>query len=152
MNVHRYYYLSTRINYFFALIFLLITPGVITYILLAGYPPFYVDPDDTIEDSDADPDALVLKKILNCDYNFIDSTWKDISPEAIDFIKSLMRPDPRHSVRLLVFFGNFPPHILKILKVCHLSFLKVGGGSSCGLKVQISLVFKNFLNVYQQYI
>ena len=108
MNVHRYYYLSTPINYFFALIFLLITPGVITYILLAGYPPFYVDPDDTIEDSDADPDALVLKKILNCDYNFIDSTWKDISPEAIDFIKSLMRPDPRHSVRLLFFLATFP--------------------------------------------
>ena len=110
MNVHRYYYLSTRINYFFALISLLITPGVITYILLAGYPPFYVDPDDTIEDSDADPDALVLKKILNCDYNFIDSTWKDISPEAIDFIKSLMRPDPRHSVRLLVFWQLSPSY------------------------------------------
>ena len=79
--------------------------GVITYILLAGYPPFYVDPDDTLEDSDADPDAIVLKKVLNCDYNFIDSTWKDISPEAIDFIKSLMRPDPRHSVRFLAIIS-----------------------------------------------
>ena len=41
---------------------------------MAGYPPFYVDPDDTIEDSDADPDAVVLKKILNCDYNFLGKT------------------------------------------------------------------------------
>ena len=54
---------------------------------------------------DADPDAIVLKKVLNCDYNFIDSTWKDISPEAIDFIKSLMRPDPRHSVRFLAIIS-----------------------------------------------
>ena len=91
--------------------------GVITYILLAGYPPFYVDPDDTLEDSDADPDAIVLKKVLNCDYNFIDSTWKDISPEAIDFIKSLMRPDPRHSVRFLAIIS---PH----LKICYLFLLK----------------------------
>ena len=64
--------------------------GVITYILLAGYPPFHVD-HDTSNASDAD--AILLKKILNCDYKFIDATWKDISPQAIDFIRTLMCPD-----------------------------------------------------------
>ena len=48
---------------------------------------------------------------------------------------------------LTLICDSFP-----ILKVCHLSFLKVEGGSSYGLNVQISLVLKKFLNVYQQYI
>ena len=66
--------------------------GVITYILLAGYPPFHVDQQSSSNSSDAD--ALLMKKIVNCDYKFIESTWKDISPQAIDFIQSLMCPDP----------------------------------------------------------
>ena len=60
--------------------------GVIAYILLAGYPPFYIHETSSQAEKGTNEEAL-LRKIVNADYQFHPETWKDISPEAIDFIK-----------------------------------------------------------------
>jgi serine/threonine protein kinase len=57
--------------------------GVITYILLAGYPPFF--------DNDL---AKLYRQIIDVDYEFDDEYWADISDEATEFIDSLLVPDP----------------------------------------------------------
>ena len=62
--------------------------GVIAYILLAGYPPFYANPDEP------DTDETLFKKILTGDFKFHESSWSHISPEARDFIRCLLCPDP----------------------------------------------------------
>mmetsp|Transcript_25785 Transcript_25785/g.25068 ORF Transcript_25785/g.25068 Transcript_25785/m.25068 type:complete len:88 (-) Transcript_25785:479-742(-) len=56
--------------------------GVITYCMLAGYPPFYDDRE-----------ALLFRKIKMCDYDFNAEGWKGISREAKDFISKLLEPD-----------------------------------------------------------
>lgn len=65
--------------------------GVITYILLAGYPPFFVE--ESL--SGSENESILLKKIINGEYEFLEETWKDTSPEAIDFIRLLMTSDPQ---------------------------------------------------------
>ena len=62
--------------------------GVIAYILLCGYPPFYAEPDEP------DTDATILKKILKCQYNFHGRAWSHVTDEAKDFIRTLLNPDP----------------------------------------------------------
>jgi len=57
--------------------------GIITYILLAGYPPFY-----------ADNDTQLFEKIMNADYDFDDECWDDVSDLAKDFIKHLLVKNP----------------------------------------------------------
>lgn len=58
--------------------------GVITYILLCGFEPFYDDRGDT----------AIYKKILRADYAFISPWWDDISLSAQDFISKLLVTDP----------------------------------------------------------
>jgi len=41
----------------------------------------------------------VVKKISNCDYNFDDSVWSNISDEAKKFISSCIQIDPSHRPR-----------------------------------------------------
>ena len=53
--------------------------GVICYVLLAGYPPFY----------DEDQKKL-FRKIKNGQYHFHEEYWKAISPEAIDLITKML--------------------------------------------------------------
>lgn len=57
--------------------------GIITYILLAGYPPFY-----------ADNDTALFEKIMNAEYDFDDECWEDVSEPAKDFIRHLLIKDP----------------------------------------------------------
>jgi len=57
--------------------------GIITYILLAGYPPFY-----------AENDAALFDKIINADYDFEDECWDDVSDMAKDFVRKLLVRDP----------------------------------------------------------
>jgi len=57
--------------------------GVITYILLCGFPPFY---GDTIPE--------IFKLIMNCDFDFPEKYWEHISDEAKDFISKLLVLDP----------------------------------------------------------
>mmetsp|Transcript_25268 Transcript_25268/g.53650 ORF Transcript_25268/g.53650 Transcript_25268/m.53650 type:complete len:586 (+) Transcript_25268:137-1894(+) len=57
--------------------------GVITYILLCGYPPFYGDTDNQIFDS-----------VRTGRFDFPSPDWDGISDAAKDFICSLLRRDP----------------------------------------------------------
>lgn len=57
--------------------------GVITYILLCGYPPFYGDTDNQIFDS-----------VRTGRFDFPSPDWDDISQAAKDFICALLRKDP----------------------------------------------------------
>jgi len=57
--------------------------GVITYILLCGYPPFYGDTDNQIFDS-----------VRTARFDFPSPDWDGISESAKDFICSLLRKDP----------------------------------------------------------
>jgi calcium/calmodulin-dependent protein kinase I len=58
--------------------------GVIVYILLCGFPPFY-----------GDNDAQLFKRIKSGTYKFLAPYWDPISPEAKDFVKNLLIVDPR---------------------------------------------------------
>jgi len=57
--------------------------GVITYILLCGFPPFY-----------GNTDQQIFEKILKADYDFPSPDWDQITPEAKDFIKKILIHDP----------------------------------------------------------
>ncbi|XP_057711905.1 calcium/calmodulin-dependent protein kinase type 1D [Corythoichthys intestinalis] len=57
--------------------------GVISYILLCGYPPFYDEND-----------SKLFEQILKADYEFDAPYWDDISDSAKDFISNLMEKDP----------------------------------------------------------
>uniref|UniRef100_A0A8C2L5U2 non-specific serine/threonine protein kinase n=1 Tax=Cyprinus carpio TaxID=7962 RepID=A0A8C2L5U2_CYPCA len=57
--------------------------GVISYILLCGYPPFYDEHD-----------AKLFEQILKAEYEFDSPYWDDISDSAKDFISHLMEKDP----------------------------------------------------------
>ncbi len=57
--------------------------GVITYILLCGYPPFYGDSDNQIFD-----------QVRTGLFTFPSPDWDDISECAKDFIRSLLRMEP----------------------------------------------------------
>lgn len=56
--------------------------GVICYVLLAGYPPFY----------DEDQKRL-FKKIKEGRYHFHEDYWSNTSPEAIDLIQNMLCVD-----------------------------------------------------------
>jgi calcium/calmodulin-dependent protein kinase I len=65
--------------------------GVITYILLCGYPPFY------------DQNNVVLfKQIMSGKYEFDRPWWDNISEKAKDFIRHLLVLDPaqRYTARM----------------------------------------------------
>ncbi|XP_064604220.1 calcium/calmodulin-dependent protein kinase type 1-like [Liolophura sinensis] len=56
--------------------------GVIAYILLCGYPPFYDENDSEL-----------FKQILRAEYEFDSPYWDEISESAKDFIRNLMCKD-----------------------------------------------------------
>jgi len=57
--------------------------GVITYILLCGFPPFY-----------GNNDQQIFNKILKCEYDFPSPDWDNISAEAKEFIGALLVLNP----------------------------------------------------------
>jgi len=58
--------------------------GVITYILLCGFPPFY---NENLPE--------LFEQIMSADYDFPIDYWKDISETAKDFIRKLLVVDPK---------------------------------------------------------
>jgi len=58
--------------------------GVIVYILLCGFPPFY-----------ADNDAQLFEKIKRGEYEFLRPYWDPISTEAKSFIRNMLVVDPK---------------------------------------------------------
>jgi len=57
--------------------------GVIIYILLCGFPPFY-----------ADTPPELFKKIMEVKYDFDDPAWDDVSAAAKNVIRNLLVKDP----------------------------------------------------------
>ena len=57
--------------------------GVILYVMLCGYPPFY-DENNTI----------LFQKILNLDYEFASPYWDEISDSAKDLIRHILCKNP----------------------------------------------------------
>merc|ERR1712232_183779 len=58
--------------------------GVITYILLCGFPPFY---NENV--------PLLFESIMKADFDYPEEYWDHISDDAIDFIDSLLIPEPK---------------------------------------------------------
>jgi len=58
--------------------------GVITYILLCGFPPFYAE---TVPE--------VFEQIMKAEYDYPEEYWNEISPEGKDFIDHLLVVDPK---------------------------------------------------------
>ncbi|XP_041417743.1 calcium/calmodulin-dependent protein kinase type IV isoform X2 [Xenopus laevis] len=59
--------------------------GVITYILLCGFEPFF----------DPRGDQYMYSKILNCDFDFMSPWWDEISLNAMDLVKKLIVLDAK---------------------------------------------------------
>ncbi|GCC29466.1 hypothetical protein chiPu_0007908 [Chiloscyllium punctatum] len=57
--------------------------GVIAYILLCGYPPFYEETE-----------TKLFARISNADYEFDSPFWDDISEQAKSFVRHLLEKDP----------------------------------------------------------
>jgi calcium/calmodulin-dependent protein kinase I len=57
--------------------------GVITYVLLCGFPPFY-----------ASSQPALFEKIIHADYDFPEPEWNYISDTAKDFIRNLLVLEP----------------------------------------------------------
>jgi serine/threonine protein kinase len=60
--------------------------GVIIYILLCGFPPFY-----------GSNDSQLFSKIKRGDYKFLKPYWDPISAEAKDFVKKMLVVDPKQA-------------------------------------------------------
>jgi serine/threonine protein kinase len=58
--------------------------GVVAYILICGYPPF---------NGDTDPE--IFEAIKKGSYSFPSKGWTGVSDECKDFVKCLLRKDPR---------------------------------------------------------
>ncbi|KAM4707837.1 calcium/calmodulin-dependent protein kinase type IV-like [Discoglossus pictus] len=59
--------------------------GVITYIMLCGFEPFY----------DPRGDKYAYSKILSCDYEFASPWWDEISPNSKHVVQHLIVLDPK---------------------------------------------------------
>jgi calcium-dependent protein kinase len=59
--------------------------GVITYILLCGYPPFY-----------GDSDTQIFESVRVGKFDFPSPEWDDVSETAKDFVSELLLKDPNH--------------------------------------------------------
>lgn len=57
--------------------------GIITYVLLCGYSPFR-----------SEDVKLLIKETTEAKIEFHERYWKNVSPQAKNFIKALLHPDP----------------------------------------------------------
>ncbi|KAM7539930.1 hypothetical protein Aperf_G00000029037 [Anoplocephala perfoliata] len=65
--------------------------GVVTYILLCGYPPFYSTNQD---------DSEIKKQIMTGTYHFHHPHWDNISKSAKSFVSGLLKVDPTERLSL----------------------------------------------------
>ncbi|KAJ3044362.1 hypothetical protein HDV00_002254 [Rhizophlyctis rosea] len=60
--------------------------GVITYVLLCGYTPFW--------GGEQNSNVILFRAIMECNYQFDEEYWAEVSPQAKDFIEKLLVLDP----------------------------------------------------------
>ena len=58
--------------------------GVILYVLLCGYPPFYEETNEEL-----------FEKIKTADFDFPSPEWDAISKEAKELVTGLLKPTPK---------------------------------------------------------
>lgn len=58
--------------------------GIVTFVLLVGYPPFMDDNQ-----------SALFRKIRNGEWEFIENDWRFVSKEVKDFIRGCLTIDPR---------------------------------------------------------
>ncbi|KAJ7999181.1 hypothetical protein DPEC_G00212740 [Dallia pectoralis] len=73
--------------------------GVIMYILLCGYPPFYSNTGLAISPG-------MKQRIRSGQYKFPDTEWFDVSQEAKELINQLLKTDPNERMTI----GQFKNH------------------------------------------
>ena len=76
--------------------------GVITYILLGGYPPFHDDNQRNL-----------FKKIKKADFEFHPENWSSVSEEAKDLIKRLLTLNPEQRLTVDEALHHSWVHIMK---------------------------------------
>eukprot|EP01137_Pigoraptor_chileana_P017526 Opistho-2@75733 len=67
--------------------------GVILYILLAGYPPFYSEGGQNISPG-------MKRRIRMGQYDFPQEEWNEISDEAKDLVQRLLNTDPAQRIQI----------------------------------------------------
>lgn len=82
--------------------------GVITYIILCGYPPFYSNRGAAISPG-------MKKRIRQGQYGFPDAEWKNVSSQAKELIQGLLKTDP--SQRFTITQVMKHPWIMKYTEV-----------------------------------
>jgi calcium/calmodulin-dependent protein kinase I len=60
--------------------------GVITYILLCGFPPFY---GETVPE--------LFEQIMSADYDYPEDYWNEVSDQAKSFIDALLVVSPKEA-------------------------------------------------------
>jgi len=70
--------------------------GVIAYILLCGYPPFY-----------GDGETAVFRKIKEAKFCFPSPEWDGVGAEAKDLISGLLRQDPEQRLTAQAALGHW---------------------------------------------
>uniref|UniRef100_A0A3B5QQV7 non-specific serine/threonine protein kinase n=1 Tax=Xiphophorus maculatus TaxID=8083 RepID=A0A3B5QQV7_XIPMA len=73
--------------------------GVIMYILLCGYPPFYSNTGQAISPG-------MKRRIRMGQYEFPDLEWSDVSQEAKDLIQQLLKTDPNERMTITQFTNH----------------------------------------------
>ncbi|XP_044129210.1 MAP kinase-activated protein kinase 3 [Bufo gargarizans] len=73
--------------------------GVIMYILLCGYPPFYSNTGQAISPG-------MKKRIRMGQYEFPGPEWSDVSEEAKQMIQQLLRTDPTERMTITQFMNH----------------------------------------------
>ena len=71
--------------------------GVIVYIVLCGFPPFYAEDGDT---------GLMHQRILAGNFAFPSPHWDSVSKEAKDFVTSLLQVDPARRLSATEALGH----------------------------------------------
>ncbi|KAM6235751.1 calcium/calmodulin-dependent protein kinase type IV-like [Porphyrio hochstetteri] len=83
--------------------------GIITYILLCGFEPFF----------DPRGDQYMYSRILTCDYEFVSPWWDEVSLNAKDLVRKLIVLDPQK--RLTVYQALEHPWVTgKAAKFAHM--------------------------------
>ncbi|KAM7006917.1 MAP kinase-activated protein kinase 3 isoform 1-T1 [Tautogolabrus adspersus] len=73
--------------------------GVIMYILLCGFPPFYSNTGQAISPG-------MKKRIRMGQYEFPNPEWAEVSQEAKDLIHQLLKTDPNERMSITQFMNN----------------------------------------------